>query len=114
MYPHLKIVDQDLAEVLEHAKDVSSTFFVSWSFPVHRQDTSCVHEFSNLFMFQVWADDAPETLQKNQIDFVPHNFFEEGPVPGRDVYYVCTDSFSLAWIHDGYRHAAPQDYTRLA
>ena len=65
-------------------------------------------------MFQVWADDAPETLQKNQIDFIPLNFFEEGPVPGRDVYYVCTDSFSLAWIHDGYCHTAPQDYTRLA
>ncbi|KAG8221630.1 S-adenosyl-L-methionine-dependent methyltransferase [Butyriboletus roseoflavus] len=57
MYPHLKIIDQDLPEVLVQAKDV-------------------------------WAKDAPEALQNNQVEFIPLNFFEETPVKGLDVYYL--------------------------
>ncbi|KAF9232207.1 S-adenosyl-L-methionine-dependent methyltransferase [Melanogaster broomeanus] len=56
-YPHLKIIDQDLPEVLVQAKDV-------------------------------WATDAPEALQNNQVEFVALNFLEESPVKGLDVYYL--------------------------
>ncbi|KAF9245410.1 S-adenosyl-L-methionine-dependent methyltransferase [Melanogaster broomeanus] len=56
-YPHLKIINQDLPEVLVQAKDV-------------------------------WAQDAPEALQNNQVDFVALNFFEESPVKGLDAYYL--------------------------
>ncbi|KAF9235942.1 S-adenosyl-L-methionine-dependent methyltransferase [Melanogaster broomeanus] len=57
MYPHLKITDQDLPEVLVQAKDV-------------------------------WAKDAPEALQNNQVEFIALNFFEQTPVKGLDVYYL--------------------------
>ncbi|KAF9218493.1 S-adenosyl-L-methionine-dependent methyltransferase [Gyrodon lividus] len=56
-YPHLKITDQDLPEVLTQAKDI-------------------------------WAKDAPEALQNNQVEFVALNFFEESPIKGLDVYYL--------------------------
>ncbi|KAF9236989.1 O-methyltransferase-domain-containing protein [Melanogaster broomeanus] len=56
-YPHLKIINQDLPEVLLQAKDV-------------------------------WAQDAPEALENNQVDFVALNFFEESPVKGLDAYYL--------------------------
>ncbi|KIJ04711.1 hypothetical protein PAXINDRAFT_159279, partial [Paxillus involutus ATCC 200175] len=57
MYPHLKIIDHDLPEVLVQAKDV-------------------------------WAQDAPEALQNNQVEFVALNFFEGSPIKGLDVYYL--------------------------
>ncbi|KAF8548625.1 S-adenosyl-L-methionine-dependent methyltransferase [Imleria badia] len=57
MYPHLKIVDQDLPEVLVQAKEI-------------------------------WAKNAPEALQNNQVKLVPLNFFEESPVKDQDVYYL--------------------------
>ncbi|KAG9313700.1 S-adenosyl-L-methionine-dependent methyltransferase [Chiua virens] len=57
MYPHLKIVDQDLPEVLVRAKEV-------------------------------WSREAPEAMETNQVEFIPINFFEEGPVKGQDAYYL--------------------------
>ncbi|KAG9311297.1 S-adenosyl-L-methionine-dependent methyltransferase [Chiua virens] len=56
-YPHLRIINQDLPEVLIQAKEV-------------------------------WANDAPEALESNRVQFVPLNFFEESPVKDQDVYYV--------------------------
>ncbi|KAG9311301.1 O-methyltransferase-domain-containing protein [Chiua virens] len=64
-YPHLKIIDQDLPEVLVQAKDSS---------PIasHRSGPK----------------DAPEVLQRNQVEFATLNFFEESPAKGQDVYYL--------------------------
>jgi hypothetical protein len=44
---------------------------------------------------QVWAQDAPEALQNNQVDFVPLNFLEGSPVKGLDMYYVRLFSFRV-------------------
>ncbi|KAF9235020.1 S-adenosyl-L-methionine-dependent methyltransferase [Melanogaster broomeanus] len=68
-YPHMKVINQDLPEVLAQAKDV-------------------------------WAQDAPEALQNNQVDFVALNFFEESPVKGLDVYYLWTCIQLRNIIHD--------------
>ena len=67
------------------------------SLSVHHQTTVHIYVCSyggiNVLIFQVWAKDAPEALQNNQVEFVPLNFLEESPVQGQDVYYVCTGSF---------------------
>jgi SAM-dependent methyltransferase len=57
MFPHLRITDQDLPEVLLEAQ-------------------------------KVWKKDAPEALLDGRVEFVPLNFFENGPVAGKDVYYL--------------------------
>ncbi|KAG6372999.1 S-adenosyl-L-methionine-dependent methyltransferase [Boletus reticuloceps] len=36
----------------------------------------------------VWAKNAPEVLQNNQVEFIPLNFLEGSPVKGQDVYYL--------------------------
>jgi hypothetical protein len=38
----------------------------------------------------IWPEQCPEALQENRIEFKAINFLTESPIPGCDVYYVCS------------------------
>jgi hypothetical protein len=41
-----------------------------------------------LILDEEWEKNAPETVLDGRVEFVPLNFLEEIPVPGKDIYYV--------------------------
>lgn len=43
----------------------------------------------------IWPEQCPEALQENRIEFKAINFLIESPIPGCDVYYVCSGSLQL-------------------
>ncbi|KAF9236987.1 O-methyltransferase-domain-containing protein [Melanogaster broomeanus] len=79
-YPHLKIINQDLPEAAFYA------FREDVFLPSLSREQAQIHMLYD--RMQVWAQDAPEALENNQVDFVTLNFFEESPVKGLDVYYL--------------------------
>ncbi|KAH7908402.1 O-methyltransferase-domain-containing protein [Hygrophoropsis aurantiaca] len=36
----------------------------------------------------IWANDCPEALKENRVEFAELNFFEQVPVKGKDIYYL--------------------------
>jgi hypothetical protein len=42
----------------------------------------------------MWSHECPTALEEHRVDFVPFDFFKEGPVKGQDIYYVSMSSSS--------------------
>lgn len=73
-HPHLRIVIQDLPNVMDHGREVG--YLCSYMKPV-----------LNL-PFEFWQGKCPDALEKQAVTFVPLDFFKETPVASCDVYFV--------------------------
>ena len=58
-YPGLKLILQDMPDVLKYAEDI------------------------------FWPNEYPHALQEHRVEFKPIDFLTESPVCGCDVYFVC-------------------------
>jgi hypothetical protein len=76
-HSHLRLTLQDQPQILEHAQDVRIVN--------HFYSSMTVVES---FRFQVWRHEFPEALAEQRVDFVPLDFFKEGPAKNHDIYYV--------------------------
>jgi len=36
----------------------------------------------------MWSQECPEAVEEQRVDFIPFDFFKEGPVKNQDIYYM--------------------------